>query len=87
MGKNVYSFNEIKDVYHNQYLFNIYQLLINTNYTFQFLSLDDMILLEENVNNPLLRPDLFLENFSKSIALCISLCYNKFSSLKEIVAH
>ena len=47
MGKNVYSFNEIKDIYHNQYLFNIYQLLINTNYTFQFLSLDDMILLEE----------------------------------------
>lgn len=65
MGKNVYSFNEIKDVYYNQYLFNIYQLLINTNYTFQFLSLDDMILLEENVNNPLLRSDLFLENFSK----------------------
>lgn len=65
MGKNIYSFNEIKNIYYNQYLFNIYQLLKNTNYTFQFLSLDDMILLEENVNNQLLRPDLFLEDFLK----------------------
>lgn len=65
MSKNVYSFNEIKDIYYNQYLFNIYQLLTNTNYTFQFLSLDNMVLLKENVNNQLLRPDLFLEDFSK----------------------
>lgn len=65
MSKNIYNFSDIKNIYNNQYLFNIYQLLINTDYTFSFLSTEEMILPDDLQNRPILRPDLYLEDWEK----------------------
>ena len=39
MNKNIYNFSDIKNIYNSQYLFNIFQLLTKTNYTFNFLTI------------------------------------------------
>lgn len=67
MIKNTYSFNDIKKIYNNQYLFNIQQLLLNTDYEYKFISFKDLFLSNENIgtNFILESSDLFLESYSK----------------------
>lgn len=65
MNKNIYNFSDIKNIYNSQYLFNIFQLLTKTNYTFNFLTINDMILIEDDVNKPLVNKDSFLQTWNK----------------------
>lgn len=65
MNKNIYSFSDIKNIYNSQYLFNIFQLLTKTNYTFNFLTVEDMLLIEDDLNKPLLNKDSFLQTWDK----------------------
>ena len=62
----IYTYNEIKKIYYNHYMYNIYQLINKTNYSYNFLSIDEMQLYYDGSdfkkNN--LFNDKFLSEFS-----------------------